>query len=143
MPMINNNPTMKTGFGGIGMYLFPMSRADTISPPSTLMFIDLYSTNKSYVFGLPAALFFGEDKYRATAAVFTTRMNMDFTYDIGEQHDIKLVYSELRTIYFLEFSRQVAKPATNLTRALKKKMILLKVYSIPWALATILFPVSV
>jgi outer membrane protein assembly factor BamA len=107
MPLINNNPTMKTGFGGIGMYLFPVSRADTISPPSTLMLVGLYSTNKSYVFGLPAALFFAEDKYRITAAVFATRMNLDFTYDL-EGNDIKLVYSELRTVYAAEFSRAIA-----------------------------------
>jgi len=107
MPLINNNPTMKTGFGGIGMYLFPMSRSDTISPPSTLMLVGLYSTNKSYVFGLPAALFFAEDKYRITAAVFATRMNLDFTYDL-EGNDIKLVYSELRAVYAAEFSRAIA-----------------------------------
>jgi len=98
---------MKTGFGGIGMYLFPMSRSDTISPPSTLMLVGLYSTNKSYVFGLPAALFFAEDKYRITAAVFATRMNLDFTYDL-EGNDIKLVYSELRAVYAAEFSRAIA-----------------------------------
>lgn len=107
MPLINNNPAMKTGFGGIGMYLFPISRADTISPPSTLLLVGLYSINKSYVLGLPAALFFGEDKYRITAAAFTTRMNLDFTYNL-EGNDIKLVYSELRTMYTAEFSRAIA-----------------------------------
>lgn len=106
MPLINNNPVMKTSFGGIGMYMFPFSKADTISPPSTAMIMGLYSTNNSYIFLVPTALFFGNDYYRIMAALITSRINNNFVYDY-ERSDVTLVYSELRWMYYAEFSMQM------------------------------------
>ena len=80
MPLINNNPVMKTGFGGIGMYMFAVNPDDEVSPPSTAMLYGLYSTNKSYIFMLPLGLFLKEDTYRITAAVATMRMNNEGFY---------------------------------------------------------------
>ena len=105
MPLVNNNPVMKFSLGGIGMYIFPFSKADTISPLSTVMLMGLYSTNNSYVFLMPTALFFGDDYYRITAAVITSRINNNFVYNY-EGSDITLVYSELRWMYIAEFSLQ-------------------------------------
>ncbi len=45
-------------------------------------------------------LFLAENKYCMTGAGITMRMNMDFTYDVNG-NDLKLVYSELKTIYVL------------------------------------------
>ena len=106
MPLINNNPVMKTGFGGIGMYMFA-NPDDEVSPPSTAMLYGLYSTNKSYMFMLPLGLFLKEDTWRITAAAATMRMNNDFAYetDIG---NLRLVYSELRTFYFIAANRRLA-----------------------------------
>ncbi len=106
MPLINNNPVMKTGFGGIGMYMFA-NPDDEVSPPSTAMLYGLYSTNKSYMFLLPVSLFLKQDTYRITAAVATMRMNNNFVYeaDIG---NLRLVYSELRTFYFIAANRRLA-----------------------------------
>jgi outer membrane protein assembly factor BamA len=106
MPLVNNNPVMKFSLGGIGMYMFPFSKSDTISPPSTVMLLGLYSTNNSYIFLMPTALFFGNDYYRITAAVITSRINNNFVYDY-DGSDVTLVYSELRWMYIAEFSLQV------------------------------------
>ena len=106
MPLINNNPVMKTSFGGIGMYLFDANKKDTISPPSTVMLMGLYSTNKSYIFLLPTALFLNDDYFRITGAVMTSRINNSFVYDY-EGNDVTLVYSELRWMYIAEFSVQL------------------------------------
>ena len=106
MPLINTNPVMKTSFGGIGMYLFPMNKADTISPPSTVMLLGLYSTNNSYVFLLPTALFWGNDYYRITAALINSRINNNFVYEYDGK-DVTLVYSELRWMYVAEFSLEL------------------------------------
>jgi outer membrane protein assembly factor BamA len=97
---------MKFSLGGIGMYMFPFSKSDTISPPSTVMLLGLYSTNNSYIFLMPTALFFGNDYYRITAAVITSRINNNFVYDY-DGSDVTLVYSELRWMYVAEFSLQV------------------------------------
>jgi len=106
MPLINNNPVMKTGFGGIGMYMFS-NPDDEVSPPSTAMFYGLYSTNKSYMALLPVGLFFKEDTWRLSAAVGTMRINNDFTYET-ENDNLRLVYSELRTFYFIAANRRFA-----------------------------------
>ena len=41
MPLINNSPAMKTGFGGICMYMFTADRNDNISPASVNEAIDI------------------------------------------------------------------------------------------------------
>ena len=107
MPMVTSNPAMKTAFGGIGMYMFPVNRDDVLSPPSVVGLVGLYSTNKSYVFALPAMLYLAEDTYRIMAAGAVMRVNNDFSYetDLG---DLRVVYSELRTIFGLEVSRKIA-----------------------------------
>jgi outer membrane protein assembly factor BamA len=107
MPLVNSNPAMKTGFGGIGMYLFPVNKDDEVSPPSVVGLTGLYSTNKSYVFALPAMFYLAEDTYRIMGAAAVIRVNNDFTYetDVG---DVGVVYSELRTVFGLEFSRKIA-----------------------------------
>jgi outer membrane protein assembly factor BamA len=107
MPLVNTNPAMKTSFGGIGMYMFSANPNDQVSPPSTAMLTGLYSTNKSYVFAAPLALFLAEDTWRLTAGVGTVRINNDFTYDV-DGPDVNLVYSDLRDLIFLEASRKIA-----------------------------------
>ncbi len=61
IPIINNSPTMKTGFGGMGMYFFELEAEDSISPPSIISLVGLYTTNRSHVFIPMAKLFWKED----------------------------------------------------------------------------------
>ncbi len=109
VPMINNNPAMKWGFGGIAMYMFRLKQDDDISPPSLVSLAGLYSTNKSYILGLLSQLYFAEDKYRIAAGIGTSRINNDFEYDFGFITPVRLVYSEVRSFFGLQVSRAVAK----------------------------------
>ena len=58
VPLIENNPTIETGFGGLGMFFFTLDEDDEISPPSLISVYGIYSTNKSHIF-TPMGRFFG------------------------------------------------------------------------------------
>lgn len=107
IPLIINNPTFDTGIGAIGMYFFKFNKEDKVSPPSIVSLLGLYSTNDSYVFVAAGRLFWGEDKNRATFLTGPTRINFDFNYEIDDDEDVHLVYSELRNIYTAEYSRKI------------------------------------
>jgi len=95
VPLIINNPAMKTGFGAMGMYFFKFNKKDTISPPSTINLMGLYSTNKSYFAAITSRLFWSEDKNRASFATGVVNINNDFLYNIDD-NDVGLVYTENR-----------------------------------------------
>lgn len=107
VPLINNNPAMKWGFGGMVMYMFRVNQEDEISPPSLVSLAGLYSTNKSYIAGLFSQLFFAEDKYRVVGGLGTSRINNDFEYDFGFITPVRLVYSELRSFFGAQLSREI------------------------------------
>lgn len=106
MPLVNNNPAMKTSFGGIGMLLFRPAGWDTVSPPSLIGATGLYSTNNSYVLAVPVRLFLHEDRWRLLGFGGTARVNNDFSYDL-DSATVRLVYSELRTFMGAEAQRRV------------------------------------
>ena len=106
IPLINNSPTMKTGFGGIGMYFFKLNAEDKISPPSIVSVVGLYTTNKSHVFIPMAKLFWDEDKNRLTIGGGNVRINNNLVYEI-EAGELQLVFSELRTFVTAEYSRKI------------------------------------
>ncbi len=107
LPLVINNPAIKTGFGVMPMYFFKFDSEDKISPPSMASVIGIYSTNKSYVFIPSARLFWNEDRNRATIVAGPLRVNNDFTYENDEGEDFQLVFSELRTFVTVEYSRKV------------------------------------
>ena len=49
IPLVVNNPTIGTGFGGVGMFFFKFDKEDKESPPSIASLAGIYSTNNSYV----------------------------------------------------------------------------------------------
>jgi len=106
VPLIINNPAIKTGFGAMGMYFFKFNKEDKISPPSTVSVSGLYSTNKSYYTSIMSRLFWGEDKNRANFATGIANINNDFLYDI-DGDDIRLVYTENRKFITLDYSRKL------------------------------------
>lgn len=107
LPLIINNPTMKTGFGAMPMYFFKFNAEDKLSPPSIVALYGIYSTNKSYVFVPSARLYWNNDKNRATIIGGRFRMNNDFNYENEQGDDFQLVYSELRNFVTLEYSRKI------------------------------------
>ena len=107
LPLITNNPAMKTGFGVMPMFFFKLKKEDPLSPPSIIGFYGLYTTNGSYIAVPNAWLFWNEDKNRATIVGGTMRTNNDFTYQNAEGEDFQLVFSELRTFVTLDYSRKM------------------------------------
>ena len=108
IPVISNNPAMKTGFGGLGMYFFKVNKEDKVSPPSLISLYAIYTTNNSYILAPFARLFWNENKNRATFGTAFVRINNDFSYegdDGGE--DVRLVYTENRKFFTAEFSKKV------------------------------------
>lgn len=106
VPLINNNPAMKTGFGAMGMYFFKVNSDDKLSPPSMASLVGLYSTNNSYIFVPMARLFWNENKNRATFITGTMRVNNNFDYDYNGTN-LNLVFSELRYFVSAEYSRRI------------------------------------
>lgn len=106
VPLINSNPAMKTGFGGMGMYFFKFDPDDELTPPSVVTLAGLYSTNNSYFFVPMAKLFWGENKNRATVFTGIFRVNNNFDYDY-EGANLNLVFSELRYFVSMEYSRKI------------------------------------
>lgn len=107
IPLVINNPTIDTGFGAMGMYFFKFDKEDKASPPSRANVLGLYSTNKSYFFIASSFLYWNEDKNRATIITGPIRINHDAEYEIENGEDIRLVYSEYRTLYSIEYSRKI------------------------------------
>jgi outer membrane protein assembly factor BamA len=106
IPLVNNTPTLQVGFGGIAMYFFKLNTTDTISPPSTIMFYGLYSTNKSHIL-LPAVkLYWQEDKNRLSVGPGNMRINNNFLYE-EDGRELRLVFSEIRTFVTAVYSRKV------------------------------------
>lgn len=106
VPIISNNPSMKTGFGAMGMYFFKADQKDEVSPPSIVRIAGLYSTNNSYYFFPMAKVYWNEDVNRATLITGTLRVNNDFLYE-SEGDKLHLVFSELRYFISAEYSRQI------------------------------------
>ena len=106
LPLITNNPAMKTGFGAMPMFFFKLKKNDTISPPSMLILYGVYTTNKSHILIPAARLFWNEDKNRMNIAAGNVRINNDFSYDV-EGEELQLVFSEIRSFVTAEYSRKV------------------------------------
>lgn len=106
VPLIINNPALKTGFGAMGMYFFKMDKEDNVSPPSNMNIMGLYSTNHSYFMALMSNLYWSEDKNRANFATGIANINNDFLYNIDD-NDVRLVFTENRKFITLEYSRKL------------------------------------
>ena len=107
LPLVVNNPTIQTGFGAVPMYFFKFDKDDEDSPPSMASVIGLYSTNKSYALLASGKFYWNQDKNRLNVLVGPMRFNNDFVYEGQEGEDVRLVYSELRNLYVLEYSRKI------------------------------------
>ena len=106
VPLIINNPAMKTGFGAMGMYFFKFNKEDKVSPPSNVNIMGLYSTNKSYFMAVMSRLFWSEDRNRASFATGVSNINNNFLYNIDD-NDVRLVFTENRKFITLEYSRKI------------------------------------
>jgi hypothetical protein len=80
LPLVS--PAIGSGIIPIVGYIFPFSKNDTVSPPSTVGAAGLITNNGSRGFGLGTQLFLKQNTYEVTAAY--VRGNLDYSlYGIG------------------------------------------------------------
>ena len=66
-PIPISSPTLGTGLAAVAAVLFPISRQDRVSPPTTLGIGGLYTDNHSWAFGAAGRLYLSEDRWRVLA----------------------------------------------------------------------------
>ncbi|HKF42030.1 MAG TPA: BamA/TamA family outer membrane protein [Thermoanaerobaculia bacterium] len=63
-PIPISSPTLGTGLAAVAAVLFPISKDDKVSPPTTVGVGGLYTDNHSWAFGAAARLYLSEDRWR-------------------------------------------------------------------------------
>jgi len=63
-PIPISNPTIGTGLAAVAAIVFPLSKADQVSPPSTIGVGGFYTDNNSWALGAGGRLYFAEDHWR-------------------------------------------------------------------------------
>jgi len=108
LPLVS--PAIGSGIIPIVGYIFPFSRNDKVSPPSTIGAAGLVSNNGTRGFGLGAQLFLEQDTYEVTAAY--ARGNFDYNlYGIGipaGNADLKLPLKQTGQFFSGEVLRRIA-----------------------------------
>ncbi|HEY1923072.1 MAG TPA: BamA/TamA family outer membrane protein [Tepidisphaeraceae bacterium] len=84
VPLPSYRPVFGWGINMMGGYIFPLDKNDTVSPPSVIALVGMYTQNESWAAGLMTNLHIDEDKYRVKGGVFTGQINYDF-YGVGTQ----------------------------------------------------------
>jgi outer membrane translocation and assembly module TamA len=78
-PIPISSPTLGTGLAAVAAILFPISRDDKVSPPTTLGVGGLYTDNHSWAFGAAARLYISEDHWRLLSGVARGEFHYDLT----------------------------------------------------------------
>jgi hypothetical protein len=107
LPIVS--PAIGTGLIPFVGYIFPFSKKDKVSPPSTVGVAGLITNNGSRAFIVGGDLYLNQNRYDVTA-VFG-RGNLDYNLygvGIGEgSKDLKLPLVQTGNVVLLEFSRRV------------------------------------
>ena len=77
VPLPNSNPTLGSGLGAVGLLFFRPSKADTVSPSSTLGAGGIYFDTKSWAVAAGGKLILNEDLWRITAAFAAADLRYD------------------------------------------------------------------
>ena len=108
LPLVS--PAIGSGIIPIVAYIFPFSKNDNVSPPSTIGAAGLVSNNGTRGFGLNAQLFLKQDTYEVTVAY--ARGNLDYNfYGIGilaGNADLKLPLKQTGQFFLGEVLRRIA-----------------------------------
>ncbi len=84
VPLPNSNPTLGTGLGAAGLLFFRPSKADTVSPSSTVALGGIYFDTRSWAVVAGGKLNLKEDRWRITAAFAGADLRYDL-YAKGEE----------------------------------------------------------
>jgi Omp85 superfamily domain len=107
LPIVS--PAIGSGLIPVLGYIFPFSKNDKISPPSTIGAAGLITNNGSSGFGLGASLFMKENRYAVTSVY--VHGNVDYNlYGVGTaagRADIKLPLDQAGQLFFVEALRRI------------------------------------
>lgn len=81
-PFPISSPVLGSGLVVMGGYLFPLSKADRVSPTSMLGGGAFYTSNGSWLWGAGSKLYLKQDRFRLTWAYGRTQLHYDL-YGIG------------------------------------------------------------
>jgi outer membrane protein assembly factor BamA len=108
LPTISYNNSLGLQLGVMAMYMFDVSKQDTISPPSMLMTKGFYSSNDSWMIVLAQRLFLQDDNWRVIWALGKTDIKFQtYTEKLpgGEYVD----YASTQTFGIIQASRRIYK----------------------------------
>jgi len=80
LPLVS--PAIGSGIIPVVGYIFPFSKNDTVSPPSTIGAVGLISNNGTHGFGVGAQLFLKHDTYEVTSGYARGNLNYNL-YGVG------------------------------------------------------------
>ncbi len=106
-PLPISSPAIGTGLIPVVAYIFPFSKKDTISPPSTVGAAGLITDNGSRAIAFGAQLFFSENRYKVTTGYVRGNLNYN-VYNPGILTDtvMKLPLKQTGQGFFGEFLRR-------------------------------------
>ncbi len=107
LPLVS--PAIGTGFIPIAAYIFPFSRNDKVSPPSTIGGGGLITNNGTRAWFVGGQLFLKQDTYEVTTAYFNGNLNYNL-YGIGTEAGnagLKLPLTQTGHAYFGELVRRI------------------------------------
>ena len=122
VPIPISNPTIGSGLGVIGIYVFHLNPQDEVSPPSILGAGGFYTDSQSWAGGLMQKLYLKEDRYRVTGALAGFEINYDF-FGVGNEagdNGISVPLQQKGPYVSIDFLRRVPK---NVFVGLRYKII--------------------
>ena len=108
-PLPISSAAIGTGLIPVLLFIFPFSRSDKASPPSTVGAVGLITNNGSRAFGVGGQLFFDQNKYEVTGAYARGNLNYNI-YGLGLLSggaDLKLPLVQTGQVVFGEALRRV------------------------------------
>ncbi len=107
LPIVS--PAIGSGFVPVVAYIFPFSKNDKVSPPSTIGGSGLITNNGTRAWAFGGQLFLKEDTYEVTAGYGRGNLNYNL-YGIGipaGNADLKLPLTQTGQIFFAEGLRRI------------------------------------
>jgi hypothetical protein len=105
-PLPISSPAVGSGIVPVLGYIFPLSKGDKISPPSTIGVAGLITNNGSRGFAIGGQLFFKQNTYEATAGFAHGNVNYDI-YGNGIAANLKLPLQQTGEAFFGEVLRRI------------------------------------
>src|SRR5277367_259362 len=105
-PLPISSPAIGSGIIPVIGYIFPFSKNDKVSPPSTIGVAGLITDNGSRGFAIGGQLFLKENTYEITSGFARGNVNYNI-YGTGIAADVKLPLQQTGNVFFGEFLRRV------------------------------------